>query len=63
MKEQIKEKEIFSDDIIKEIEDLEKEYIEIKKEMEEYHSPLYDEENWNRKIVIIKRIKILKTLI
>ena len=61
MKE-VKEKLIFEDDVEEEIKELENEYKDLVKEKKEFGVTIYDEENWDRKIIIIKRLKILKNI-
>jgi len=55
-------KEIYIDDIIKEIKELEKEYKVLIEDYKEYGNNCYATEDFDRRIEIIRRLKILKTL-
>jgi len=56
------EKEIYTDDIVEEIKELEKEYKDIIEDYKKYGNNCYATEDFKRRVEIIRRLKILKKL-
>ena len=54
---------IYLEDMKSEIKDLEKEYNELTEELKEYPGNCYAQENWDRRLEVIIRIKKLTELI
>lgn len=52
-------KEIFNE----ELNQLESEFNELTQELKEYGNNCYAEENWNRRVEVVRRINIIKDLL